>query len=145
MGQVAVPETYRDSKFREMAINGEPLTGELVIDAHTHLGYFNHYHIPDGDVVSVVGEMDRIGVNHACTFAFAGVNSDFVYGNDVTAEALRLFPDRFTGFAVVNPHYPTEMVPELERCHNLGFRGIKLIAAYQDYPTEGPAFVPAYG
>ncbi len=149
MGQIEMSqlnsEIYEGSKFREMAINGEPLKGELVIDAHTHLGYFNHYHIPDSDIPSVVREMDRTGVNHACTFAFAGVNSDFVYGNDVTAEAMRLFPDRFTGFTVVNPHYPHEMVPELERCHKLGFRGIKLIAAYQDYPAEGPAFIPACG
>lgn len=131
-------------KFHDYAAAGKPLKDELVIDAHTHLGVFNRYHIPDADTDSVVREMDRLGVNRACTFAFAGVNSDFVYGNDVTAAAVGKYPDRFVGFAVVNPHYPDEMVPELERCLALGFRGIKLIAAYQDYPEDGPNFFPAY-
>jgi predicted TIM-barrel fold metal-dependent hydrolase len=131
-------------KFYEAALTGEPLRDELVIDAHTHLGVFSYYHIPDGDTDSVVREMDRLGIDRACAFAFAGVNSDFVYGNDVTADAVRAYPDRFIGFAVVNPHYPEEIVQELERCRSLGFRGIKLIAAYQGYPEEGPNFFPAY-
>jgi predicted TIM-barrel fold metal-dependent hydrolase len=131
-------------KFHEYAMAGEPLRDELVIDMHTHLGSFNYYHIPDGDTDSVVKEMDRLGVDLACTFAFAGVNSDFVYGNDVTADAMKRYPERFIGFAVMNPHYPDEMIPELERCLGLGFRGIKLIAAYQNYPEDGPAFIPAY-
>lgn len=131
-------------KFREYALAGQLLKDELVIDAHTHLGLCSLYHIPDGDTGSVVKEMDRLGIDRACTFAFAGVNSDFVYGNDVTAEAMESYPDRFVGFAVMNPHYPEEMVPELERCRSQGFRGIKLIAAYQGYPDDGPNFVPAY-
>lgn len=131
-------------KFHCYAVAGKPLHDELVIDAHTHLGSVNLYHIPDGETALVVKEMDRLGIDRACTFAFAGVNSDFVYGNDVTASAMTAYPSRFIGFAVVNPHYVDEMRVELERCLKLGFRGIKMIAAYQGYPEEGPNFLPAY-
>lgn len=132
------------AKFLEYARSGKPLKGELVIDSHTHLGVFNYYHIADGDTDSVVREMDRLGVDRACTFSFAGVTSDFIYGNDVVAAAMAEHPNRFVGFAVVNPHYPDDMKSELERCLALGFKGIKLIAAYQNYPEEGPNYYPAY-
>jgi predicted TIM-barrel fold metal-dependent hydrolase len=88
--------------------------------------------------------MDRCGVDQAITFSFAGITSDFAYGNDIAAEAAKQFPDRFIGFGTMNPHYHTEMKAELDRCRKMGLRGIKLIADYQKYPVEGPGLFPAY-
>ncbi len=109
-------------------------------DCHGHLGgKACHYHIPDGDLDATVAEMDRQGVAKACVFSFAGVFSDEAYGNDLVAEAVRRYPDRFVGFTLLNPHRGREaMLREQERCAGLGLRGVKLIPHYQDYPPEGP-------
>lgn len=133
------------SKFRRIAMLRERLDGEYVVDCHTHIGGRSSiYHLPDSSTEDIVAEMDRIGVDLAITFSFAGITSDYAYGNDVAAEAVRMFPDRFIGFALVNPHYHTEMDSELERCRQMGLRGIKLISHYQKYPIEGPGLFPAF-
>ena len=135
----------QDSKLRRIAMLRERIEGEYVVDAHTHIGGRSmFYHLPDSSTEDMIAEMDRIGVDLAITFPFAGVTSDFAYGNDLAAEAVKAFPERFIGFACMNPHYHTEMKAELERCRQMGLRGIKLIAHYQKYPIEGPGLFPAY-
>jgi hypothetical protein len=109
-------------------------------DCHGHLGgRFCHYHVPNGSTAETVAEMDRLGIERACVFSFAGVGSDEAFGNDVVADAVARYPERFVGFTLLNPHRGREaMLRELERCARLGLRGIKLIPYYQVYPAEGP-------
>lgn len=109
-------------------------------DCHGHLGGRGaHYHVPDGDLDTVIREMDRLGVRQTCVFSFVGVTSDEVFGNDLVIDAVRRYPDRFVGFTLLNPHRGRdEMLRELERCAKQGLRGIKLIPYYQGYPEEGP-------
>lgn len=109
-------------------------------DCHGHLGGRGaHYHVPDGDLDTVVREMDRLGVQKTCVFSFVGVTSDEVFGNDLVADAVRRYPDRFVGFTLLNPHRGREaMLRELERGAAMGLRGIKLIPYYQGYPEDGP-------
>jgi len=103
------------------------------------LGRSNHYFIPAGALEDTIAELDRLGVEKACVFRFAGVGSDEVHGNNIVAEAVKLYPDRLTGFTLLNPHRGRDgMLSELERCAKLGLRGIKLIPYYQSYPNEGP-------
>lgn len=130
--------------FADIARRGLPLEGELVIDAHTHFGVFKDYFVPRADTDSLVAYMDRYGIDRACSFPYAGINSEFVYGNDIMAEAVRRYPDRFVGFATLHAGWPEEMVPELERTERLGLRGIKLITAYQGLSEETERFFPVY-
>lgn len=120
--------------------SGRRPTGMRFADCHGHLGgRFSHYHIPDGDIDSAVREMDRLGVETCCVFAFSGVVSDERPGNDLVAEAQRRYPERFVGFTMLNPHRgEAEMLRELERGAAMGLRGVKLIPHYQGYPEEGP-------
>jgi uncharacterized protein len=123
---------------------GRPLAGETFIDAHAHLGVFKDYYVPDEDATGMVAYMDRYGMGQACIFAFAGVASDFVYGNDLVVAAVRARPDRLLGYTVLSPNYPEECIPELERTANLGLRGIKLIAYYQGHREDTPRLFPVY-
>lgn len=109
-------------------------------DCHGHLGgRAASYHLPDCDLDSIVREMSRLGVRKTCAFSFAGVHSDECFGNDIVADAVRRYPDRFVGFTLLNPHRGRdEMLSELERCAKLGLRGVKLIPYYQGYPDDGP-------
>jgi predicted TIM-barrel fold metal-dependent hydrolase len=119
--------------------------GCLVIDAHTHLGgFFNYYHIPYGRDDEVVGHMDVLGIDEACAFSFAGVNSDFRLGNDLIAAAVSEFPKRLHGFATLNLNYPEFWIPELERCREMGLVGVKIIGEYQFRKTQQTALEPVY-
>ena len=134
-----------ESKFLRLGGLGLPFEDELIVDAHTHLGgYFNLYHIPFGDVLSIVRQLDRLGIDKVCTFSFAGVNSDFTLGNDLVAQAVRKCPDRVVGYATLNANYPAEWIAELERCRKGGLEGIKLICEYQGTTTEKTDFSPVY-
>ncbi|NLE45583.1 MAG: amidohydrolase [Chloroflexi bacterium] len=123
---------------------GLALTDELVIDAHAHLGVFKDYFVPQPGADDLVNYMDRYGTDVACIFGFAGVNSDFVYGNDLVADAVRRYPKRFVGYTTLSANYPEDLIPELERCHALGLRGIKLISIYQGHPEDTERFIPVY-
>jgi hypothetical protein len=132
------------TSFAAVARRGWPVQGELVLDAHTHMGLSEHYALAHEDPEGLIATMDRYGIARACTFAFAGVASDYRYGNDLVADAARRFPDRFIGYTVLNANYPEDLIPELERCESLGLRGVKLITAYQGHPEETPRFTPVY-
>jgi predicted TIM-barrel fold metal-dependent hydrolase len=130
--------------FGQMIRQGQSLSGELVIDAHAHLGLMKDYHVPRPEAADLVAYMNRYGIGTACIFAFAGVTSDFVHGNDLVVAAVRDFPARFIGYTTLNANYPHELTPELERCDRLGLRGIKLITAYQGHSEETERFFPVY-
>jgi len=60
--------------------------------------------------------------------------------NDATATFVRAYPERLIGFMSVHP-YDATCLEEMERCRvDLGLRGIKLGANYQNFdPLEGRA------
>jgi predicted TIM-barrel fold metal-dependent hydrolase len=62
--------------------------------------------------------------------------------NDVTASFVLAHPERLVGFMSIHPHDPQAM-EELERCRtDLGLRGIKLGASYQNFdPLESRALM----
>ncbi|MDO8684730.1 MAG: amidohydrolase family protein [Armatimonadota bacterium] len=131
--------SYEDSKFRQIAMHREKLDGEYIVDFHSHTGGLcKWYHLPDSSTPEMINEMDRHGINKAVTFPFSSITSDYAHGNNTVAVAAKEYHDRLVGFACVNPHYKDEIKDELERCRQMGLRGIKLIPHYQKYPDEGP-------
>ena len=124
-------------EFGRSGVRPEKMT---FYDVHGHLGENNaHYHVPGSSLNNVVGEMDRLGLSKVCVMSFAGVYSDEIFGNDIVADAISRFPDRFIGFTLLNPNRGRkEMLKELQRGRKLGMRGIKLIPPYQGYPVDGP-------
>ncbi len=108
-------------------------------DVHGHLGEYNaHYHVPEAKIESVIKDVKYYGIEKVCAFSFAGVYSDEVFGNDIVSRDVKMDPDLFIGFTLLNPlRGEKEMIAELERGESLGMRGIKLIPTYQGYPVEG--------
>jgi len=73
----------------------------------------------------LIASMDRASVDRAVTFGFGWCDMDLCrHDNDYIMEAVRRFPDRLIGFAVVNPASGSAAVRELERCAAGGLRGI---------------------
>lgn len=127
------------------AARGLPLDDLVVIDAHAHLGPFPMIHAPFPDAPGLVASMDRIGIRTTCVSSSQAICSDYRAGNDAVAAAIRDFPGRFVGYAVINPNYPEDIESELARClDGLGFWGVKLHPDVHRYPPDGPAYERVY-
>lgn len=58
--------------------------------------------------------------------------------NDETAAFVNAYPEKYLGFVTVHPHDPA-MLEEIERgTQELGLRGVKLAANYQNFDPLGP-------
>jgi uncharacterized protein len=66
-------------------------------------------------------------------------------GNDYTAEIVKRYPDRFMGFASVDPHKGKAAVIEMERSvKDLGLRGLKLHPISQAFFPNDIRFYPLW-
>lgn len=130
--------------LRERALRGLPLDDALVIDNHCHLAPHAGFYQPGNAATDLVRTMDRIGIDQACVFSTLAITIDMRGGNDLSLAAARAFPDRLLAYAVPDPHHPERVHDELERCFDLGARGIKFHTQLHDYPFGGPAYAPAF-
>ena len=85
----------------------------------------------------VVARMDADNVDMAVVFGFAFKSMELCRQvNDYTIEAVRRFPGRLIGFAVVDPR-SEDAGAELERCRNANLRGLgELFATGQGFDLE---------
>ena len=117
------------SSVRRLAQRGESLSslGWQIIDGHAHLGPTGGFYIPTPDAASMVKMMDRLGIAMTGISSHLAITSDYVRGNDLTAETVRRFPGRFFGYVVANPCYAENVLKELRRGYDaLGLCAIKL-------------------
>ena len=57
--------------------------------------------------------------------------------NNYVADILKEYPDKFIGFAGIDPRRGKEAIMELERCvENLGFSGVKFWTLTGFYPDD---------
>lgn len=134
--EVTFPEPV--DELHAIARHGGSLRGQGFLCAHGHLGRHSHLHIPDASPEDLIQEMDRLGVASSLIFANAGLNSDEAYGNDLVAQAMRSYPDRFRGLVTLNPNRTVdEMEREFRRGLEMGMLGIKIHPYLAGYDTEG--------
>jgi predicted TIM-barrel fold metal-dependent hydrolase len=134
------------SLIAKLAIKGMPLRDYVeIIDCHAHMGPSGWMHLPNNSPDEMVKVMDSVGVSKVCVSHCIALGSDFRLGNKLVYEALRKHPDRFVGYAVLNPHYPDEIEEELEICFkHYGMKAIKFHANmhqmtyYSDYERYKP-------
>jgi uncharacterized protein len=145
---VSLPEP----SLRDLALGGLPLAampatvaGGPVIDTHCHLGAHPLTYLPGNDAARLVRTMDRIGISQACVFSTLATRLHARGGNDLSLAAGRAFPDRLLPYALVDPYRTQpESRYELQRCFDLGMRGIKLHTGLSEYPFDGPGYAPAF-
>ena len=134
----------------------------MIIDVHTHTPLYrnavpqdkivmNHVWRPDRAVQATVSWQDFMdnmaAVDRAIVFGIAwnpdgsgsGLSNDYVSDstegnlNDDTAALVQAYPEKLIGFMALHPYDPT-VLDELERGRtDLGLRGIKLGANYQNF------------
>lgn len=115
------------STIHEMALSGLPLNGYEIIDSHSHLGHISNFNNSRCTAEYLLKNMDAMGVRSACISTALAIDVNYKAGNDLMIETITKYPERFHGFLVINPHFPEDIQPEIERCLKFkGVRGIKL-------------------
>ena len=142
----------------------------MIVDVHSHTPQYRHAVPADRVVVNTAWRPDRpvvatvswddylahqapAAVSLVFNVAWYPASAPQAYGpaaepadwyqgnvNDATATFVRAHPERLIGFMALHPHDP-HCLDELERCRtDLGLRGIKLGANYQNFdPLEARA------
>ncbi len=133
-------------KIMETLRKADPITNPLVIDSHCHMGQGSSFYISSHSPKTMLNLADKLGIDILCVSHMASIGPDYKFGNNKIAEGVKEFPDRFIGYAVVNPRYPDDVEPELERCFNeLGMKGIKIHAtAHGNYPLDESGYEPVW-
>lgn len=92
----------------------------------------------------IVAEMDRAGIQTLMLSAWHRPGVD-IFSNDLIAEMVAEFPDRFVGVAAVNLEKPVEAVRELDRAVNqLGFKALRVIPWLWKLPPNDKLYFPLY-
>lgn len=116
------------------------LNGKLLIDAHCHVGEGIHYRLMPNELLR---QMDDLGIDRTLLVpADRYIAVDNAEGNDFLLRTVERWPDRFGGFATVNPWYGERAVAELRRAIGLGLVGVKLHPVLQGFLLCDPLVHP---
>jgi uncharacterized protein len=129
------------SELKVKASRGIPLSDELVIDAHCHMGRYFSFNIPRCEAADMVHAMDRLGIRACIAAHHAAILPDYRFGNDEVLRAMEAYPGRIYGYATVNPNYPErEVVEEVERCIAAGMVGVKIHPDLHQCPVDSEKY-----
>jgi hypothetical protein len=125
---------------------GRPLAGEVLIDAHAHLGHSPDFPIIRSTPAALLASMDRLGIQLTCLSSIQAIHGDAEHGNALVADAVRAHPDRFFGYLVVDVGYPEKVAAQLAGGLAAGFRGVKVwsYGARPGLPYNHPHYDPVF-
>ena len=92
----------------------------MIIDIHAHVGH-HPIHEYDQEPEELLAVMDRFGVDECFLMPFPSMRVREV--NDMIAKAVDAHPDRFAGFACIDPS-AEDNVEEVNRAVDIGLKGI---------------------
>jgi len=121
-------------------------------DAHVHMGLpFADELSPDkkeyeyGGCERLLGDMEENNVTKSLIFPTASVGRLYEKSNDEIAACVEKHPDKFIGFARVNPKLGVIAVKEVVRCATrLGLKGLKLHPLIEQFRPDHESHKPLY-
>lgn len=130
----------------------------MIVDCHVNLWDPEHVkpHYVSGTsmarhgTIGTVSDMDTVhaamaGVDKAIVFSLRYHDSAGIDGNDeVTARAVAKYPDKFIGFAAVDPRRPDAMDLLVHAVEDLGLKGVKFGPIYNGVSLLDPRMEPIY-
>lgn len=107
------------------------MENNLFVDAHCHVGEGVHYSLAPEELLA---QMDKLSIDRAVLCpADRFIAVENVAGNDYLLRTIERWPNRFWGFAAVNPWYERRAVAEVRRAIGAGLVGIKLDPTLQGF------------
>ena len=122
-----------------------PVSGCPVIDMHGHLGPFHGIYMPEASLESMLAGLDRAGVECIVLSPHSALDGDTREGNREMFEAVRRYPGQVYGYCTINPCFPDDTQPELDRyLGQPGVAGIKIHPATHEVPVTDPRYQPVW-
>src|SRR5712664_3935876 len=117
----------------------------MIFDFHCHYSpAFFRYRDYRMNLEALLRAMDENGIGRAVLSAaveYAAYSNSA--GNATIADAVRRYPDRFTGFATINPWTRAKGIEELNRCgKEYGFPGLVIHPVLQGFEANDPLVFP---
>ena len=116
----------------------------MIIDVHAHIGV-SWFAWSDRfmNVDELIELYDKYQVDKACVNSWS-IGYDPVAGNKEVFEAVKKYPDRLIGFAVISPRFRRELVEqEIDKCINdYGMKGLKLHPTINGYYVDSSVVDP---
>jgi predicted TIM-barrel fold metal-dependent hydrolase len=111
----------------------------MIIDIHSHIGDpWYAYWKKNVQVEDHLASMDKWGIDKRCVSWWQPHNAPDE-GNRTIASIVKKYPDRFFGFAVINPRWYKESVNEVIKAkEELGMIGLKFHPAACHYRPDLP-------
>lgn len=142
------PDREPADRFVAAALAGEPIQGELIIDAHAHIVQkggrgATRVAMNKADAEGVVERNRKLGVQKTCISAWTAIWGDYRLGNEDTIHAMQHFPNEIIGYAALDPNYVTDWQAEFDyyyRQHR--FSGMKPYFPRMGLPYNDPLFEP---
>jgi len=106
----------------------------MLFDAHTHFGRLS-FGRDDLSLDTLLGELDRHGIERALSASLKGVYCDFAEGNDETLQAARRH-SQIVPLATVDPRRHLGCAEEVARRAEQGFRALRVFPEAQGWPLE---------
>ncbi|MHA1489072.1 MAG: amidohydrolase family protein [Promethearchaeota archaeon] len=93
-----------------------------------------------------IGQLDKMGVEKAVIFNLDEETPSKIAGlpNDYYAEIVQQYPNKFVGFAGIDPLKGMDAVREIRRSHDLGLRGVAIRPFMFQIPPTHAKMYPIY-
>lgn len=129
--------------WEQYVFEGKPFEGIYIFDVHAHVGAHKPFQLGAYDADGVAETCRRMNVAGAVVSSLPSMASDWRWGNDEVADAVKRHPGLLWGYAVPTPFYEDcDLTPYLDLP---GFVAIKVHGNFQaDTPLNDPRFFPAY-
>jgi uncharacterized protein len=111
----------------------------MIIDMHSHLGDpWYGYWKKNIDVEDHLASMEKYGIDKRCISWWQAHNAPDE-GNVVISNVVKKYPEKFLGFAVINPRWQQDAVDEVKKAREeLGMVGLKFHPAACQYHSDSP-------
>lgn len=130
----------------------------MIIDSHSHwlpeeiIKKAHFFHQGWSDIEAQLKMMDEVGIDKAVLtyptsdahLKLGGFSQVARIYNENIAKIIQHYPDRFIGAAILPVDEPAEMLEELKRAGDLGFKAISLASSYNGIYLDDQIFLPLY-
>ena len=129
-------------RFRDAALDGSPLAGEVIIDAHMHIGKFYNFFLPQPDVASLIARARRLGISRLYGSSLLAIRGDAETGNATAVAAHREYPAEFFPYIVFKPNYAELAQSTIDLAVSSGIRQFKIHDDGNDLPYDHESYRP---
>jgi predicted TIM-barrel fold metal-dependent hydrolase len=130
--------------FETLGLGGSPLAGELVIDAHMHIGSYHNFPVPRGRLTNLLERARRIGISKMYGSSLMAIRGDSTAGNASAIETHLASNGVFFPYFVAKPNYPEDIRAVIDLSESTRQRRFKIHDDGNDLPYDHRNYGPLY-